>query len=125
MSFKFRCQSSVEVFGNLGRKVPVVDNVLASHEQEIYPTTPLDVNCVEFESQWHRKYYVDSRQTYLAMKLKFVKGCGYETYNTEEVKKEHKQVEKPHEETAKDQEAAFLSFFKQTTFCTQCFLILR
>ena len=87
MSSNFRYQPFVAVSGNLGGKVPVVDDVLLSHEQEIYPTTSLDGNCIEFEFQTDRNYYVDLRQTYLALKLKLVKGRGYETYKTKEVKK--------------------------------------
>ena len=80
MSSNFRYQPFVAVSGNLGGKVPVVEDVLSSHEQEIYPTTPLDENCIEFEFETDRNYYVDLRQTYLALKVKLVKGCGYETY---------------------------------------------
>ena len=50
-------------------KVPVEDNVLSSHEQEIYPTTSLDENSIEFEFQTDRDVYVDLRQTNLALKL--------------------------------------------------------
>ena len=42
----FRYQPFVAVSGNLGGKVPIVDDVLPSHEQEIYPTTSLDENCI-------------------------------------------------------------------------------
>ena len=106
MSSNFRYQPFVAVSGYLGGKVPVVDNVLSSHEQEIYPTTSLDENCIEFEFQTDRNYYVDLRQTYLALKLKLVRGRGYETYNTKEVKKEHKEEAKAEqEETAEDEEA--------------------
>ena len=87
MSSNFRYQPFVAVSGNLGGKVPVVDDVLSSHEQKIYPTTSLDENCIKFEFQTDRNYYVDLRQTYLALKLKTVRGCGYETYNTKDVKK--------------------------------------
>ena len=94
------------VSGNLGGEVRVVDDVLSSHEQEIYPATSFDENCIEFEFQTDRNYYVDLGQTYLALKLKLVKGRGYETYNTKEVKKEHKQEAKAEEEeTAEDEEA--------------------
>ena len=82
MSSNFRYQPFVAVSGILGGKVPVNDDVLSSHEQEIYPTTSLDANCIEFEFQTDRNYYVDLRQTYLALKLKLVTGRGYETYNT-------------------------------------------
>ena len=87
MSSNFRYQPFVAVSGNLGGIVLVVDDVLSSHEQEIYPTTSLGGNCVEFEFQTDRNYYVDLRQTQLALKLKLVRGRGYKTYNTKEVKK--------------------------------------
>ena len=79
MSSNFWYQSIVAVSGNLGGKVSVVDDVLSSHEQEIYPTTSLDENCIEFEFQTDRNYYVNLRQTYLVLKLKLVRGRGYET----------------------------------------------
>ena len=72
----FRYQPFVAVSGNLQGKVPIVDDVLSSHEQEIYPTTSLDENCIEFEFKTDRIYYVDLRQSFLALKLKFVKGRG-------------------------------------------------
>ena len=40
----------------------------------------------------------------MALKLKFVKGRGYETYNSKEVKKEHKEEAKAEEEEAAEQE---------------------
>ena len=47
------------------------------------------------------------RETYLALKLKLVRGRGYETYNTKEIKKEHKKQAKTEEEgTAEEEEAA-------------------
>ena len=73
---------------------------MSCHEQEIYPTTLLDENCIEFEFQTDRNHYIDLRQTYLALKLKLVRGRGYETYNTKEVKKEHKEEAKAEEEDA-------------------------
>ena len=76
MSSNFRYQPFVAVSGNLGGKVPVVDDVLSSHEQEICPTTSLDQNCMEFEFQTDRIYYVDLGQTYLALKLKLVRERG-------------------------------------------------
>ena len=49
--------------------------------------------------------YVVLRQTYLALKLKLVRGRGYETYNTKEVKKEHKEQAKAEEEETAEEEA--------------------
>ena len=89
---------------NLGGKVPVADVDLLSHEQEIYRTTSLDENCIEFEFQTDRIYNVDLTQTYLALKLKPVRGRGYETYNIKEVKKEHKEEVKAEEEETAEEE---------------------
>ena len=86
----FWYQPFVAVSGNLGGKVPFVDDVLSSHEQELFPTTSHDENCIEVEFQTDRNYYVDLRQAFLALKLKFVKGRGYDTYENKEKKKEHK-----------------------------------
>ena len=85
----FRYQPFVAASGNLGGKVPIVDDVLSSHEQQIYPTTSLDENCIEIEFQTDRNCYVDL-ESFLALKLKFVKGRGYDTYESKEKKKEHK-----------------------------------
>ena len=104
ISNNFRYQTFVAVSGNLGGKVPIVDDVLSSHEQEFYPTTSLDENCIEFEFQTDRNYYVDLRQMYLALKLNLVKGRGYETYNTKEVKKEHTEETNAEEEDTADEE---------------------
>ena len=108
MSSNFRYQPFVAVSGNLGGKIPVVDDVLSSHEQEIFPTTSLVENRLEFEFQTDRNYYVDLRQTYLALKLKLVRNRGYETYNTKEVKKEHKEEAKAEEEETTEEEAVLL-----------------
>ena len=61
MSSIFRYQPSVAVSGNPRGKVPVVDNVLSSHEQKNSPITSLDENFKEFKVQTDRNYYVDLR----------------------------------------------------------------
>ena len=98
----FRYQAFVAVSGNLGGKFPFFDDVLSSHERQIFPTTSIDENCVEFEFQTDRNYYVDLRQSFLALKLKFVKGRGYDTYESKEKKKEHKDESVVFTETGTD-----------------------
>ena len=68
-----------------------MDGVLSAHEHEIYPTTSLDENSIEFEFQTDRNVYVDLRQQYLALKIKLVEGRGFDTYKTTEKKKERKE----------------------------------
>ena len=101
-SNNFRYQPFVAVSGNLGGKFPIVDDVLSSHEQEIYPTTSLVENCLEFEFQTDRNYYVDLRLSVLALKLKFVKGRGYDTYESKKKKREHKEESVVFTETGND-----------------------
>ena len=94
MSNSFWYKTFVAVCGNLERKLTLVDNVLWSHKQEIYPTTSLDENRIEFKNQPDRNLYVDLREFYLAFKKEIVKSCGYETYNNKDVRKEHKEEAK-------------------------------
>ena len=47
------------VSGSVGGEVPVVDDVLSSHEQQICPTISLDENSIEFEFQTDRDNYTD------------------------------------------------------------------
>ena len=102
MSSNFRYQPFVAGSGKLGGKVPVVDDVLSSYEQEIDPITSLVENCIEFEFQTDLNYYVDLRQTYLALKLKLVRSRGYETYNTKEKKQNKEEAKAEGEETAEE-----------------------
>ena len=92
------------VSGSLGGKVPIVDDVLSSHEQEIHPNTSLDENCINFEFQTDRNYNVDWRQFFLALKLQFVKGRGYDTYESKQKKKERKDESVVFTETGDDEE---------------------
>ena len=78
------------ISGSLEGKVPVVDDVLSSHEREIYPTTSLDENIIEVKLKTDRNYYVDLRQTFLALKFKLIKDHGYDFYNAKESIKNHK-----------------------------------
>ena len=50
----FRYQPFVRVSGNLGMEVPVVDDVLSSHEQEFHPTTSLVENSIDFDFKTDR-----------------------------------------------------------------------
>ena len=104
----FRYQPFIAVSGIPGVKVPVVDDVLSSHEQEIYPTISLDGNSIEFEFQTDRNVYVNLRQTNLALKIKLVKGRSFDTYKTTKKKKEHKE-ETVSTETGDD----YVEFFEE------------
>ena len=110
MSSNSRYQPFVAVSGNFVGKISIVDDVLFLHEQDYYPTTSIDENCKVFEFQTYRKGYVDLRQTYLALKLKFVKGRGYETYKTKKFEKgaQKKQISKQRTPEEKQEAPVFL-----------------
>ena len=70
----FRYQPFVAVSENLGGKVSIVGDVLSSHEQKIYPTTSLDENCIEFEFQTERNFYVDLTPSFLGIEAQICQG---------------------------------------------------
>ena len=104
----FRYQPFVAVSGSVGGNVPVVDDVLSSHEQQIYPTTSLDENRIEFEFQTDRNNYTDLRQTYLSLVLKLVKHRGFDSYK-KEAKKEHNEGEYKKADAADDNEVPLIT----------------
>ena len=59
-------------------------------DNKINPTKSLDENRIDFEFQTVRNYYVDLRQSYLGLKVKLVKGRGFDTHKSKEAKKEQK-----------------------------------
>ena len=76
--------------GNLGGKIPAVDDVLLSHKQETYPTNSLVENCIDFEYQLYRNDYVVLLQSSLGLRLRMIKRRGYETYNLKILKTSRK-----------------------------------
>ena len=88
-SQNFRYQPFLAVSDNLGGKVSVVDDVLSSHEEKLYPIISMDENSIGFEFQTDCNYYVDLRQSCLAPKVKQVNGSGFDIYTVNEAKKDH------------------------------------
>ena len=110
---------------NIGTQDPKGHGILSFHEQEKYPTSSLYENCIDFKFQTDLNYYVELRPVNLALKLIFVKGCGYETYNTKEVKKKRKEETQAYEELGRSKRLEFPALFMYTTFCTRFSLMSR
>ena len=66
---------------------------------------------MEFDIQTDRNYYDDLRQTYLALKLNFPKGRGYENCKTKKSKKKHKEKAKTFEDAAEEDQMASVLLF--------------
>ena len=109
MSSNFRYQPFVAVSGNLAGKIPVVEDVLSSQEQEFYPTTSLDEDCIEFEFQTDLNYNDDLRQTYLDLKLKIVRGRVNGIYNSKENIRSTKKIQKRKKKSRWKKTLQFLS----------------
>ena len=61
--------SSLEIFD----KVPVLETIMSSYTQEVFPSTSLDESSIEFEFETDRNLYLDMRDTHLSLKLQLFK----------------------------------------------------
>ena len=104
MSSNFRYHPSVAVSGKLGGNIRVVDDIWASHDQEISRTTSLDDNCIEFDFQADRNYYVDLKDKH-GFQTEICQGLQLQTYHTKEIKEEPQEKAKLNEEMEEEQEA--------------------
>ena len=104
----FRYHIFVAVSGSVGGKVPVVDVVLSLHEQQIYHTTSLVENIIEFEFQTNRNNYTDLRQTCSSLVLELVKRRRFDSYK-KEVKKEHNEAEDKKADADDDNEVPLIT----------------
>ena len=68
--------SCLEIFDN----VPVLEPIISSHIQEVYPTTSLDESSIEFEYETDRNVFIDMRDTHLLIKLKAHKNRFFDDY---------------------------------------------
>ena len=76
--------SSLEIFD----KVPVLETIMSSYTQEVFPSTSLDESSIEFEFETDRNLYLDMRDTHLSLKLQLFKGRLFDAFKKE--KAEHK-----------------------------------
>ena len=76
--------SSLEIFD----KVPVLETIMSSYTQKVFPSTSLDESSIEFEVETDRNLYLDMRDTHLSLKLQLFKGRLFDAFKKE--KAEHK-----------------------------------
>ena len=76
--------SSLEIFD----KTPVLETIMSSYTQEVFPSTSLDESSIEFEFETDRNLYLDMRDTHLSLKLQLFKGRLFDAFKKE--KAEHK-----------------------------------
>ena len=127
MSNNFWYLPFAAVSGSFVWKIPVVGDVLSSHEQRISPNTFLDRNCNEFEFRTNRNYYVGLRQTFLSLKLTFDKGRVLETYKSKKIEKRNKSKKQWRLQwiMKRREMLQFPRLLILTAFCNQFFPLLR
>ena len=57
--------SSLEIFD----KVPVLETIISSYTQEVFPSTSLDESSIEFQFETDRILYLDMRDNHLSLTL--------------------------------------------------------
>ena len=67
----------------------VLETIMSSCTQEVFPSTSLDETSIEFEFETDRNIYLDMRDTHLSLKLQLFKGRMFDAFKKE--KAEHKQ----------------------------------
>ena len=77
-------KSSLEIFD----KVPVLETIMSSYTQEVFPSIFLDESSFEFEFETDRNLYLDMRDAHLSLKLQLLKGKFIDAFKKE--KAEHK-----------------------------------
>ena len=68
--------SSLETFD----KVPVLETIMSSYTQGVFPSTSLDESSIEFEIETDRNIYLDMRDTHLGFKLHLFKGRLFDAF---------------------------------------------
>ena len=71
-------------------KVSVLETIISSYTQEVFPSFSLDESSIEFEFETDRNLYLDMRDIHLSLKLQLFKGRLSDAFKKE--KAEHKAV---------------------------------
>ena len=76
--------SSLKIFD----KVPVLETIISSYIQEVFPSTSLDESSIELEFEKDRNLFLNMHDTHLSLKLQLFKERLFEAFKKE--KAEHK-----------------------------------
>ena len=105
--FRYRVftNSSLEIFD----KVPVLETIMSSYTQEVFPSISLDESSFESDFETDCILYLDMRDTHLSLKLQLFKKRLFEAFKIE--KAEHKSKS---EEDSDEEPQTYLTYV--TTF---------
>ena len=86
--------SSLEIFD----KVSVLETIISSYTQELFPSTSLDESSIEFEFETDRNLYFDMCDTHLSLKLQLLIRRLFDAFKKEKAEHEGKSDEDYDEE---------------------------
>ena len=108
--FRYRAftDSSSEIFD----KIPVLETIISSYIQEVFPSTSLDESSFEFEFETNRNLYLEMQDTHLSLKLQLSKSRLFGAFKKE--KAEHKAKL---EEDSKEEPQTYLTYVNNLLHC--------
>ena len=86
--------TSLEIF----HKVPVLETIISSYTQEVFPSTSLDESSIEFKIETDCNLYLDMRDTHLSLQLQLFKERLFEGFKKERAEQRAKSEEDSDEE---------------------------
>ena len=84
----FRYEAFTNISLEIFDKVPVLETIMSSYTQEVFPSNSLDESSIAFEFETDRNLDLDMRDTHLSLKLQPLKGRLFDVFKKE--KAEHK-----------------------------------
>ena len=90
--------SSLEIFD----KIPILETIMSSYTQKVFPSTSLDESSIEFEFETDRNLYLDMRDNYHSSKLQLFKGRLFDAFKKEKAEHKAKSEEDSDEEPQPD-----------------------
>ena len=86
--------SSLETFD----KVPVLETIITSYTQEVFPSNSLDESSIECKFETDRNLNLDMRDTHISLKLQLFKERFFEAFKKEKAEHKAKSEENSDEE---------------------------
>ena len=80
-------------------KVTVLETIMSSYTQEVFPSTSLDESSLEFEFETDRNVYYDMRDTLLSLKLQLFKERLFDAFKKEQAEPKAKSENDSDEES--------------------------
>ena len=69
----------------ISNEVPVLETILSSYTQEVFPSISLDEISIDFKLETDRNLYLDMRDTHSSIKFQLFKGRLFEAFKNKSI----------------------------------------